>query len=395
MKICIVSQEFPAETGHGGIGVYAHNLSRALKRCGHDVAVISATYDNREKWEDVDGVRVLRLPLSAPKIITQRTVNDLITYSKKVRGAVMGLFGGKGPDIVEFPEFGAEGHAFLCNGGSPVPSVVRLHTPLYHVFKYDERAWTPRTLAMSELEKDVIRKAPFLSSPSCSLARIVAGDLGLSAENIRILPYPVDCEKFSPGGTEDEMTVLRVGRLQRFKGTHVLIQAVPEILRMFPRARFVFAGRDTLSGPNGASYKEWMLGGLDREYWSNLEFLDSVAFDEMPALYRRCAMSAAPSLYDNFPNVCLEAMACGKPLVASAVGGIPEMVKDGETGLLVPPSDPSALAGAICRLLGDERLRARLGASARKSMLADYEPSVIARRMVELYREAAAACACA
>ena len=394
MKICFVRQEFPPETGHGGIAAYTYTLSRALARLGHKVFVISATHDSEEKSAEIDGVGVLRLPLSAPKVVTERKAVDLISYSKKVAAAVRALHDREGLDVVEFPDLAAEGHAFIRNGRPPIPAITRIHTPLYLIFKHDRRKWTAQTRAMSELENEVIRNSPFLASPSRFVAERVSKDLGFAREKIRVLPNPVDCERFAPAKTpvptamEGAGKILCVGRLQWLKGTHTLVRAVPQILDGFPRARFVFAGRDTMSGPKGTSYKDWMLGTLSKRHWRGLEFLDHIASAEIPALYRNSAVVVVPSLYENFPNVCLEAMASGMPLVASNVGGIPEMVEDGRTGILVPPGDHAALADAICELLGNPQLRAELGRNARKSMLTRFDSAIIAKEAIPVYEEA-------
>jgi len=412
MKICFVRQEFPPETGHGGIAAYTYTLSRALARLGHKVFVISATHDNEEKSAEIDGVCVLRLPLSAPKVVTERKAVDLISYSKKVAAAVRSLHDREGLDVVEFPDLAAEGHAFIRNGRPPIPAITRIHTPLYLIFKHDRRKWTAQTRAMSELENEVVRNSPFLTSPSRFVAERVSKDLGFAREKIRVLPNPVDCERFAPAktpvppflsgveGTEavepvptamegtDNRTILCAGRLQWLKGTHTLVRAVPQILERFPRTRFVFAGRDTMSGPKGMSYKAWMLGTLSKRHWRGLEFLDHITSAEIPALYRNSAVVVVPSLYENFPNVCLEAMASGMPLVASNVGGIPEMVDDGKTGILVPPGDPAALADAICEFLGNPQLRAELGKNARKNMLARFDSAIIAKEAIPVYEEA-------
>ena len=92
-----------------------------------------------------------------------------------------------------------------------------------------------------------------------------------------------------------------------------------------------------------------------------------------------------PSRRDGLPNAVLEAMACGLPVVASPVGGILDLVQDGENGLLVPPDDPEALAGAIERILDDEALRERLISCARATVLRDFSPGAELRATLDLY----------
>ncbi len=388
MKICLAQQEYPEQAGCDGIAMYGRTLARALAKLGHSVYVISSTSEGEENVGEQDGIYVRRLPLAAPTEITRRKPVDLISYSKKVAAAVRVLHDEVGLDVVEFPDLAAEGHALVRNARPPVATVTRIHTPMYLLFEHDRRRWDALTRSLSDLENEVISNSTFLSAPSTFVAERVAADLGLGPERIRVQPNPVDCEYFSPGSVGNDLTVLCVGRLQHLKGTHVLVRAVPQILERFPKARFVFAGNDTLTGPGGKSYKDWMLGALSKKHWRGLDFVGRVSSNEIVSLYRRSTVVVSPSLYDNFPYVCLEAMACGKALVASAVGGIPEMVQHGHTGLLVAPDEPVAIAGAVCDLLASDNERGEMGRRARQHVLDRFEASIIAREMTLVYEAA-------
>jgi len=107
--------------------------------------------------------------------------------------------------------------------------------------------------------------------------------------------------------------------------------------------------------------------------------------DELARLYDRAAVVACPSLREGFGVVCLEAMAHGRAVVASAVGGLLDLVVDGETGLLVPPGDVVALRAALERLLGDRELRRRLGESARRRALERFSWEIVTRQTLALY----------
>ena len=138
---------------------------------------------------------------------------------------------------------------------------------------------------------------------------------------------------------EEPPHVLYAGRLSREKGILELVEAAAGL-------PLVVAGdgplRDRVPGATGF-----------------------VPHDELERLYERAAVVACPSHREGYGVVCAEAMAYGRPVVASAVGGLLDLVADGETGLLVPPSDVVALRSALERLLGDPELRAKLGAAAR------------------------------
>jgi glycosyltransferase involved in cell wall biosynthesis len=110
--------------------------------------------------------------------------------------------------------------------------------------------------------------------------------------------------------------------------------------------------------------------------------------EELYALMARAAVVVCPSRRDGLPVVCAEAMAHARPVVASGVGGIPDMVRDGETGLLVPPRDPAALRAAIDRLLADAELRRRLGLAARERIAELCDWDGVLDRTIEAYEDA-------
>jgi glycosyltransferase involved in cell wall biosynthesis len=122
---------------------------------------------------------------------------------------------------------------------------------------------------------------------------------------------------------------------------------------------------------------------------------DAVAFEgarpreELPAVYCSAAVCVVPSRFETFPYTAVEAMACGRALVAARVGGLSEIVRDREDGLLVAPEDPRALAAAVTHLLGDGALRARLGAAARERVLSLFAARLVAERMARRYAEVA------
>jgi glycosyltransferase involved in cell wall biosynthesis len=172
--------------------------------------------------------------------------------------------------------------------------------------------------------------------------------------------------------------LLYVGRLRIRKGVEVLLHALAESPTALPR--LVVAG----AGEHGAALRSLAARlGLGAE---RVRFLGRVSSAEVVALMRRAAALVVPSIYEGMPLVVLEAMAAGLPVVASAVSGIPEVVLDGETGWLVPPEDPGALATAISDLLSrPEEVRQRTEA-ARRRLRERYDPPHVAElweRMVE------------
>lgn len=186
------------------------------------------------------------------------------------------------------------------------------------------------------LARTILRRARLTICASQELAA-AAHDLG--AHTVRVIPSGVDVPE-TVGDPEEPPHILYAGRLSAEKGVLQLLEAT----RGFP---LVVAG----DGP----LRERVPQALG---W--------VVHDELLRLYERAAVVACPSLREGFGMACAEAMAHGRPVVASAVGGLRDLVVDDETGLSVPPGDVSALRAALERLLGDGELRRRLGAAARE-----------------------------
>jgi glycosyltransferase involved in cell wall biosynthesis len=176
----------------------------------------------------------------------------------------------------------------------------------------------------------------------------------------------------------DPARIGEVARLCDVKGQRELLRAVARL----PEARLVLAGRDLEQG--GAFQDE-----LERES-ERLGIRERVEFgfhDDVPALLETLDVVALPSWTEGLPLVLLEAMARGRPVVATPVGGTPELVLDGETGLLVPPRDPEALAAALRRLLEDPDLARRLGEAGRARVAERFTAAAQARRILAIYDE--------
>src|SRR5207302_4809427 len=172
-----------------------------------------------------------------------------------------------------------------------------------------------------------------------------------------------DADLFRPGPVEDPgrtPTVLYVGRLEPLKGVDTLVEALG-LAAPSVDFRCVLIGRES-AARDGATTKERLRATLARSAClDRATFIDHIGRGSLVAHYQQASLCVVPSLYENCPYTLLEAMACGKPVVATRVGGIPEVVEEGITGHLVPARDPAKLAAAIERLLRDPGERRRLG----------------------------------
>jgi hypothetical protein len=223
----------------------------------------------------------------------------------------------------------------------------------------------------------------------------------MSLEKIAIVRNPVDTQKFCPEGERacppgirldepEAPIVFFAGRLEARKGIKYLIEAVPKIVKAMPKTQFVVLGADTLTEAGGTSVRESLVKKLEADGASDsVTFLNHAPLAEMPNHYRMADICVVPSLYDNAPYTVLEALASGRPVVASTAGGTPEYIKPGINGLTVPKQDSAALAEAIIALLKDRQKLEAYGKAARETALNDYALKIIAGQALETYNQAA------
>jgi glycosyltransferase involved in cell wall biosynthesis len=210
-----------------------------------------------------------------------------------------------------------------------------------------------------QLARSVLRRARLVIAASTALADTARL---LGAREVRVIPSGVDLPA-EVGKETEPPEVLYAGRLSPEKGVLELVAAARGM-------NLVVAGdgplRDRVPGARGF-----------------------VPHDELQQLYARAAVVACPSRREGFGVACLEAMAHGRPVVASSVGGLRDLVVDRETGLVVPPRDPGALRSALEELLGDRQLRRRLGAAARERARERFSWETVTDSTLAAYAEAA------
>jgi glycosyltransferase involved in cell wall biosynthesis len=212
---------------------------------------------------------------------------------------------------------------------------------------------------------------------------------GVPPERVQVVPNGVDLQRFSSNGNhafarrrwgwKDETLLIGViANLRPEKGHATLLEAVPSVVKRFPQAHFL------LVGPDPVQHGE-RLRALASHLGAHVSFLGDCS--EIPELLAALDVFVLPSYSESMPNAVMEAMSAGRPVIASAVGGCKELIVDGETGILVPPRNPEALAAQIVRLLEEPGLRETLGRAARKRAEAEFDIKVAVRRLEAIYDE--------
>jgi glycosyltransferase involved in cell wall biosynthesis len=386
VRIALVAGEDP---GWGGIGTYTGVLGHALSDLGHEVVLVLRGWEE-DGEETLDGLRVHRVTVPEPSWRRGTTTPSARFYSTReaivfARG-VMRAIEPIDPDVVEAPEFGAPAllAAIRSRGRLHRPSrvIVRLHTPSFLTARFAQAPPGADGRALETLEALAVHSAALVSSPSEALAHLVAKRWLVPSTRLRVIPNPIDEKSFCPGSEVPVPgRILIVGRVERLKGHDVLLEALPTIRSAVPEAHVLAIGED---------------GGLTERLTERAAVLgvtDAVSFAgprpraELPAAYRAATVCVVPSRFENFPYTAVEAMGCGRAVIAARAGGLPEVVVAGQSGLLVAPEDPADLAAAVVDLLRDPGRRATLEAGARQRAAGVYGSRRVAEQMVETYAE--------
>jgi glycogen(starch) synthase len=397
MKIALLSFEYPSETGFGGIGTYTWYQARALVKLGHEVHVLAgATSPTLLRTQEHDGVRVHRFRAKGLLMRSFQRLDKLRLWWTKNRlenalsmyRCLKELRREHHYDLIEMPECGAEG--LLVNHLMRGKTLVKFHSPARLIMRYYD---VPRadTACCSFLEGFGMRGADALSSCSGFLAEEARDKLGIQRP-IRVIPNGIDLELFDMeehidfrekfGLPRDRLMILFSGRMETRKGIHLCKEIAGSILERFEVA-FVFAGQDLFN-----YMADTLLPYLKaKKLKGSIHYLGKLDLADVRSCVAQTDIFLLPSLWENCPYSCLEAMAAGRAIVSSDQGGMPELIRDGQNGLLARCGDPASYIACLERLIENGLLRERLGTAARRTIERSHTDVHIAQLSTEYYLE--------
>ncbi|MFI5054302.1 MAG: glycosyltransferase family 4 protein, partial [Acidimicrobiia bacterium] len=391
----------------GGQGVYTRYLARELTELGHQVTVFSGQpypeLDAPELLQPVPSLDLYRPenPFRVPwpwEFKTSIDVREFAVmcsagfpepYSFSLRARRLLRARRADFDVIHDNQCLGSGLLGMMNDGWPV--LATLHHPITVDRDLDlehaPNAWRRFTLrrwyGFLGMQMKVAREIPRVVTVSQSSKRDIVAQMGVRADRLHIVPVGVDPEIFHPMPE----VARRPGRLMTttssdvpMKGLVPLLEALAKVRTERDDVELVIIGK--------AKDKSKIPALIERlGLQEAVRFVSGVATERIVELYAEAEVAVVPSLYEGFSLPAIEAMACGVPVVATTGGALPEVVgTDGETGLLVNPGDPDALAHMLLRALGDRELRARIGAAGRARVLDKFTWRATAVGTVENYR---------
>lgn len=378
MRILIYTHEYPPF--RGGAGTYSYDLARGLARLDSQVAVACPSYGDEAPLDRGSPAKVFRMKpweLDAPwcsrfllKVLLKQPYDmAVITEQASLAAAA------------RMPR------RFF-------PYVIVVHgTEIWNFFDPNRRQIPAED--QRRFEK-FFTSARAIVAGSHATARLLESYLPAVRSLIRVVPYCIDCSRFAEpdprrvASLRQELAIgnnqvlFCLGRLNKDKGQDVLLRALRHVLHEMPDTILLLGG----DGPMREELEQlsYELCVADRT-----RFLGNVADRDLDALFSLCDVfvlaSRCVQRWEGFGLVFLEANLFGKPVVGGAVGGVPEAIEEGVSGLLVDPTDEHSVAAALVKLLKDPDLRVRLGEQGRQRVLERFDSRHMAEGMLEVIRQ--------
>jgi len=389
MNISLISYEFPPM--FGGEGMYTYGLAKALSDLGHNVRVITA--DTRGRMESmVENFEIIRL------ITIKKPGLKLFSFNLKAVKKIEEIY--KSHQEIDILHFTYDFYKItLSKEKINIPIIATLHHPWsaeHRIIK----AGTPIDYPNYYFRRVVLHHFEKMSKKTCNNAdKLIAvsnytaqsyiTEFRVPQDKIEVIPDAVDTNKFHPevdgyeirkklNLADKDRVVLFVGRLDYNKGIEYLLRSFSRINEEDIVAKLVIVGEGLL--------KKY-IQAFKRNYPEKIVPVGRISEEDLPKFYAASDLVVLPSLMEGFGIVLLEAMASGKPCVATRAGGVEDVVINGETGLLIPPADSYSLYHAIYTLLTDDKLSKEFGAAGRKRAENYFTWDKVAKHTVEVYKK--------
>jgi glycosyltransferase involved in cell wall biosynthesis len=399
LKVCILTTSFPRFKGDFA-GIFIYQLSKWLALRGIEIEILAPHDSGIKFFDSQNNIKINRFPYFFPLRYQQLSYgNGLLSNLRNRRISAIQIpsfmiaeflfllwtIKKKKIDLIHAHWSLPQGLlAVICKRVFKIPCVTTFHGSDIYGLK--------RPIFRS-LNRMTIRGSNICTANSSATAQKVREIYG--RKDIKIIPMGVNPDIFTKIRASDDMTVrmdaneeiiLFVGRLIDLKGVEYLIRALPRVLQKRPLSKILVVGE----GP----MKESLVALRDRlNLETKISFEGHVSHDRLSQYFSTARLFVLPSIVnekgetEGLGVVLLEAMACRVPVIGTDVGGIPDIIYDGKTGLLARQKDPQDLGNQMIRLLSDENLRTKIVSNAQDLIQKKFSWEVIADRFIEIYRD--------
>ncbi len=363
MRILFWNQEFLPSLG--GVEIYTRNLAAALIQCGHQVRVIAGRHrPEQAEHEFIDGIEVFRFPFQ--RALSQ---HDLALIGQ-IRSSVLACKNDFGADLTHINLTDASPFFHLRTRNPGDRHILVVHYPL------------DRLIDGSKLVRQLSTAAIANVAISDFMIRHLCEILDKPPSEFSFIPNGADEKIFdapASAGERDRSTFLFAGRIAQDKGVFVLLDAVTKLVRNGRQIRIKMAG----AGPAEEDLKRAI---NERKLAENVSLMGKLSQRQLAEFFGTGAALILPSLFQEpAPLIVIEAALSGLPVIASNLGGIPEIVEDGISGLLCKPGDADDLANKMELMMDDPALAGKLGNEIRTRAISNYRIETMIDRYLKLY----------
>lgn len=398
MTIGLVTPYYPdKQTFNSGIANHFSILANALAQQGHRVVVLHV----RPSYGASDKIRnqqvnplltILTYPIALPVYFNKLFKNKwaVLDFLLKLR-CMLTTFKNLNRiikeyqlDVIETTNYYSLCYFNFLKGKPQIPVVVRVSTTFLQIMEeyYPFKSRLQKRLGRMEIA--MLKKSNYLVTHTPHHAAEMERLYGISAGSFHIIPHGIPMPVLSPASTKntDQIEILFVGRFEYRKGIDLLLAAIPQVLNKHKNLVFKLIGSD-----NDNFYEKIFRDQHPVDITDKVMFCGSVDQESAGRAYAGCDIFVAPSRYESFGLIYIEAMSYGKPVIGLKAGGALDIIKDHYNGLLAEPEDVSSLVHQLSELIENASLRKELGTNARKTVEDKFSDGQLVSNSIAYYQE--------
>lgn len=394
ISICLLCRD-DVRGAVGGTAKYTMELAKGFVRKGHLVHVITGGDSDMDWMENGISFHTIKPKsvLDCPELDNYPTTYENLNYSYLAFKRLERLNAKYGIDVAESVLWNFEGAVAARAMKNHIPIVVRLQTPLLKVCETLNWTVTEDLQLFSDFERQLILNAGSVIAISDHIKDTINEMYGVDFDKLNTskVYLGVDENICTPKRKEEDgkLRVLFVGRLERRKGIHTIFEVLPRLMEEYPSLEVSFIGNTDIPDEKlQATYKEHFQKNYGAMNWAQrVFFLGQVGNEEKDQAFRDCDIFVGPSLYESFGIILIEAMSAAKPVIGCRIGGMQEIVEDGETGFLIEVENAEELYSRLKLLLDDAELRVQMGQKGFARFNQTFSNDAMVENTIQVYRK--------
>lgn len=393
-KVCFISPEYWPLTG--GTGAYVYYLSNELLKNGYRIYVVTGSNQAQDiqvnPQLNVSFLKIPKTPIIKSFMLAAASNRKLNSVRNTANVDITHPQLPLTPNFAVPPHFGK---TLVCTVHSTWKGEAEaIRGEPYSRLNANEKFLVSFNWFLRFFEEGMLARARKIIAVSHFTKWELINYYKIPPNKIRVIHNGVDINKFKPaadkrkvkaelGFNPDDLAIVSVGRLYARKGLFTLIESMPQVVKQFPKAKFIISGKGQSDEMRKLTAHAEKLVVKD-----NIVFTGYYPDKKLPKLYQAADIFAFSTFYEHHPFAVLEALSTGLPVVTTTVGGIPETIDSGKNGFLVETFSPRQFADKILYLLEHPAFAQEMGAKARKTIVENYDWRIVVKEAMKVYDEA-------